>query len=194
MRTRITTEDALIVVDVQNDFCPGGALAVPDGDKVVPVLNAYAKRFEEAGASIAATRDWHPPDHTSFEGQGGPWPPHCVQDTQGAGYHPDLELPEATHHVRKATEAEAEAYSGFDTTDLASWLEQQGVRRVFVGGLATDYCVKQTTLDALDHGFTTFVLTDACKGIDAEPGDVEAALDELLDQGAVEVRGEEIEG
>jgi len=176
--------DALIIVDVQNDFCPGGALPIPEGDQVIPVLNDYIKIFKKANARIFATRDWHPPNHISFKAQGGPWPPHCVQNSEGAKFHPDLKLPSDTSIVSKATDTLREAYSGFDGTELANTLKTQGATRVFVGGLATDYCVKNTVLDARKMGFETVMLLDAICGINAEPGDVAKAINKMIEKGA----------
>jgi nicotinamidase/pyrazinamidase len=176
--------DALIIVDVQNDFCPNGALPVPEGDQVVPALNDYIKIFKKANAKIFATRDWHPPNHISFKAQGGPWPPHCVQDSDGAKFHPDLNLPSDAIIVSKAMDPLKEAYSGFDGTELARTLTSQGVTRLFVGGLATDYCVKNTVLDARKMGFETVLFLDATRGINLEPSDVAKAIDEMIKSGA----------
>jgi len=178
------SEDALIIVDVQRDFCSGGALPVPEGEKIIPTLNRYIKKFSEAGALIIATRDWHPPNHVSFVKYGGPWPPHCVQGTPGAEFHPDLKLPRNIKIVSKATSADKEAYSGFNGTGLGAELRKAGIRRVFVGGLATDYCVKSTVLDALSLGFETVLLLDAIKGVNVNPGDSEKAINEMLKRGA----------
>jgi nicotinamidase/pyrazinamidase len=183
--------DALIIVDVQNDFCPGGALPVPEGDQVIPVLNDCIKIFKKANAGIFATRDWHPPNHISFKAQGGPWPPHCVQDTEGAKFHPDLKLPSDATIVSKAMDPLKEAYSGFDGTELATTLKKQGVVRVFVGGLATDYCVKNTVLDARKMGFETVLLLDASRGINAEPDDVKKAIAEMFKNGAEQATSED---
>lgn len=180
----IASTDALIIVDVQNDFCPGGALPVPEGNQVIPVLNDYIKIFKKANASIFATRDWHPPNHISFKAQGGPWPPHCVQNSEGAKFHPDLKLPSDTSIISKATDPLKESYSGFDGTELANMLRTQGMARVFVGGLATDYCVKNTVLDARKMGFETVLLLDAIRGINVEPGDVRKAIAEMIKNGA----------
>ena len=157
--------DALLLVDVQRDFCPGGALAVPGGDTIVPVLNRWIAAAEAAGVPVFATRDWHPPDHVSFEAQGGPWPPHCVAGTEGAAFHPGLALPDDAVIVSKATEPEAEAYSGFDGTDLAAALRELGVRRLWVGGLATDYCVRASALDAAEAGFEVALIPGGHRGI-----------------------------
>lgn len=191
-RTTLGSGDALIVVDVQNDFLPGGALGVPGGDQVVPVLNGYIERFRAAGLPVYATRDWHPPEHCSFKDQGGPWPPHCVAGTPGAAFAPGLELPEDAVVISKATEPEREAYSGFQGTDLAARLRAQGVTRVFVGGLATDYCVLNTVRDALAEGFAVWLLQDAVRAVNVHPGDGERALKEMRDRGAQVVRLEDL--
>ncbi|MDQ4075683.1 MAG: bifunctional nicotinamidase/pyrazinamidase [Chloroflexota bacterium] len=189
---KVDDKSALIIVDVQNDFCPGGALAVPEGDRVVPILNRYAERFAEAGAAVFATRDWHPLDHVSFEEQGGIWPVHCVQETEGADFHPDLELPEGTTVISKAQESGEEAYSGFMGTDLADQLRAQGVERVYVGGLATDYCVKSTVLDALEEDFEVYFLADASRGVEVNEGDVAAAEREMEEAGAKAINFEDL--
>lgn len=181
---QIGRKDALVIVDVQNDFCPGGALAVPEGDAVVPILNEYARRFQEAGALVLATRDWHPANHTSFQAQGGPWPPHCVQGTEGAAFHPDLQLPEGTVVVSKADNPEVEAYSFFAGTDMPEHLRERGIERLFVGGLATDYCVRSTVLDSLAGGFDTYYLADASRGVEVQPGDTARAEAEMETAGA----------
>ena len=180
----VNANSALIMVDVQNDFCPGGALAVSEGDAVVPVLNEYARVFAKAGAKVYATRDWHPADHLSFGEQGGIWPVHCVKETSGAAFHADLVLPQGTTIISKAQNPEEEAYSGFGGTDLAAQLRQGGVERVYVGGLATDYCVKSTVLDALAEGFETYFLADGSKGVEVNAGDVAAAEAEMAKAGA----------
>jgi nicotinamidase/pyrazinamidase len=176
--------DALIIVDVQNDFCLGGALPVPEGDQVVPFLNDYIAIFRKTSAGLFATRDWHPPNHISFKVQGGMWPPHCVQNTKGAMFHPDLKLSSDATVVSKAMDPLREAYSGFDGTELENMLRKQGATRVFVGGLATDYCVKNTVLDARKLGFEVVLLSDAIAGIDAEPGDAVKAVSAMLRSGA----------
>ncbi|MEK7280616.1 MAG: isochorismatase family protein, partial [Nitrospirota bacterium] len=145
----ILSDAALIIVDVQNDFCPGGALPVIDGDKVVPVLNGYIKRFREEGAPVIATRDWHPNNHNSFKESGGIWPPHCVQGTLGAQFHPGLDLSGDVRIISKGASPKDEAYSGFQGTYLATELKKKGIQTLYIGGLATDYCVKHTVLDAL---------------------------------------------
>ncbi len=178
----LNESDALVIVDVQHDFLPGGALAVPDGDAVVPLLAAWARKFHDQGLPVVASRDWHPPDHCSFEAAGGPWPPHCVAGTPGAELHPDLRLPEGVRIVDKAQTPDKDAYSAFEGTDLDAWLRHRGVKRIFMGGLATEYCVLNSALDALQNGYELVVLQDAVRPIDAAQGD--AALDSLQEKGA----------
>ena len=176
--------DALLISDVQNDFLPGGTLPVPDGDQIIPVLNEYVRMFRQADAQILTSRDWHPINHMSFKEQGGLWPPHCVEDTEGARFHPDLKLPKGTTIISKATNPEKEAYSAFDATELTNELQNMGVKRFFVGGLATDYCVLNTVLDSVKLGFKTVVLMDAIRGINLKPGDVERAIEAMGKAGA----------
>jgi nicotinamidase/pyrazinamidase len=187
-----TQKDALIVVDVQNDFCPGGALEVPEGDAVVPLINRLKDRFVKRVYS----RDWHPADHLSFAQDPDfvdkSWPPHCVQETEGARFHPALEVPADAFFVLKGTEADAEAYSVFDGTGLAGYLREWGVERVFVVGLAEDVCVRFTTLDALREGFATVLVEDGTRGID--PEEIEKTLEEIREQGGQVVTSGEIEG
>ena len=183
--------DALVLVDVQVDFCPGGALPVPEGDRVVPVLNRLLRL---AGVLAVATRDWHPPDHCSFAGRGGPWPVHCVAGTPGAAFHPDLDLARIEHVItNKATARDEEAYSGFQGTDLAAFLRGRGTRRIFVGGLATDYCVKATALDARNAGFEVFLITDAVRPVDVHPGDGDRAIAEMRAAGVVPIKSADLE-
>jgi nicotinamidase/pyrazinamidase len=179
----IDKSTALVVVDIQNDFCPGGALAVSNGDKVVSVLNKYIQLFRKAGAPIFYTRDWHPQDHSSFKAQGGPWPPHCVQGTDGAKFHPDLIPPTPGEVISKADEKD-EAYSFFQGTDMAEKLRRQGITTLLVGGLATDYCVRETVLDGLKFGFKVYHLDDASKGVNVRPDDSDQALQEMVSKGA----------
>ena len=183
MPVEIDKHTALVVVDVQKDFCPGGALAVREGDKVVPVLNKYIEKFRKAGAPIIFTRDWHPSSHSSFRDQGGPWPQHCIRNTQGAKFHPDLAKPRPEEIVSKADKKD-EAYSFFQGTELAGKLRQRGIRRLLVGGLATDYCVKETVLDGLKYGFEVYHLDDASRGVNVKPDDTERALQEMTAKGA----------
>lgn len=193
MKVKITDKDALIVVDMQKDFMPGGALPVPEGDKIIPRLNEYIKLFENKGLPVFFTRDWHPENHISFKGYGGIWPPHCVQGTKGAEFHDELYIPADNKFIiSKGTSQEFDAYSGFQGTILEDLLRERGIRRVFIGGVATDYCVKNTTLGALNLGFEAIVLEDAIKGVDVNPGDVEKAVDEMMDRGAVFINIEDI--
>ena len=180
----VGNSDALLITDIQNDFLPGGALPIENGDEIIPVLNDYIRLFVESKAHVLASRDWHPPNHVSFKAQGGPWPPHCVQQTAGAKFSPNLKLPEHTMVISKATNPEHEAYSAFDGTSLAHELQARGVKRLFVGGLATDYCIVNTVVDAFKLGFATVVLMDATLGINAEPGDVDRAIETMLQNGA----------
>ncbi len=159
---------ALIIVDLQNDFCPGGALPVAGGHDIVPVVNELASAFQRAGRPVIATQDWHPPDHVSFRDRGGPWPPHCVQGTPGAELHPLLRREPITHIVRKAYRRDEEAYSGFQDTGLTELLRALGVEEVYVCGLAMDVCVNFTALDAARAGFRTTILEDATRPVSAE--------------------------
>ncbi|WP_420615835.1 nicotinamidase [Candidatus Palauibacter sp.] len=177
--------DALLVVDVQEDFLPGGALAVAEGDAAIPPLNEAIRAFSKAGLPIFVTRDWHPPDHCSFVQQGGLWPSHCVAGTRGAAFPRALRLPASPLMISKATDPAAEAYSAFAGTDLAELLSDRRVRRVFVGGLATDYCVLRTVLDARAVGLDAVVLDDAVRAVDVEPGDGERAIARMRAAGAV---------
>ncbi len=179
----ISSSDALLITDIQKDFLPGGSLPVEGGNEIIPVLNAYAKRFVDADAHIFASRDWHPPNHVSFKAQGGPWPPHCVQETDGAKFSPDLKLPKNTTVISKATNPEHEAYSVFEGTSFAHELKMCEVKRLFIGGLATDYCVVSTALDACKLGYETVVLMDATLGINADPGDVDRAVETMVKAG-----------
>lgn len=183
----LNEHDALLITDVQIDFLPGGALPVADADKIIPLINDYVFLFESAEAHVIASRDWHPPNHMSFKDQGGVWPIHCVQNTQGAKFSPDLKLPNNTLVISKATDPNHEAYSAFDGTSLENELQTFGVKRFFVSGLATDYCVVNTVLDARKLGFETFVLMDATLGIDVKPGDVDRAIAAMVKSGAKQV-------
>ncbi len=185
MPERLHQGDALLVVDVQNDFCPGGALAVPDGDAVIPVLNDWIEAAVAAGVPIYASRDWHPQGHVSFVERGGPWPPHCLQDTDGAAFHADLDLPAGAVIVTKADRPDQDAYSAFAGTGLAQRLQADGVRRLWVGGLALDYCVRASVLDALaGGGVEVHLILTATRPVEAKAGDGERAIAEMQAAGA----------
>lgn len=188
---KINETDALVVVDVQNTFCPGGTLPVPDGDAVVAPINRVMPLFD---GRVWATQDWHPADHISFAGRGGPWPPHAVQNTDDAALHAGLDRSKIGRVVRKGTTSERDAYSGFSGTDLADQLRAAGIERVFVAGLATDYCVKATALDAKAAGFEVAVLTDASRAVDVVPGDGDRALAEMAAAGATLATSDSLTG
>ncbi len=179
---RLAKGDAILVVDVQPDFCPGGALPVAGGDEVIPPLNAWLDAARDLGVPVYASRDWHPPGHPSFREQGGPWPAHCVQDTPGAAYHPDLRLPDGAIKVAKGVRLDRDQYSAFDETGLAVHLRGRGIRRVVVGGLALDVCVRATVLDARKEGFDVVLLRNATRPVDAAAG--REALAEMERAGA----------
>jgi len=176
--------DALIVVDVQQDFLPGGALGVPHGDVVIAPLNRLIDAWSARGLPVYVTRDWHPPNHCSFAPQGGPWPVHCVAGTPGAEFSPALHIPAVRTIVSKATEAQEEAYSVFKGTGLLQQLRTAGVRRAVLGGLATDYCVLFSGVDALAAGLDVVILKDAVCAVDVQPGDGDRALQKLAAAGA----------
>jgi len=184
---RLDAFDALILVDMQNDFLPGGALAVPGSHVIVPVLNCYIEYFHSRQRLIVATRDWHPVNHCSFQPQGGPWPEHCVAGTQGAEFSSDLQMPADTWIVSKAEHPETEAYSDFDGTGLHERLQQAGIKRLFVGGLATEYCVLYTVRDALHLGYAVCLLADAVRAIDVNPGDGVKAVAKMHQAGAMSI-------
>jgi nicotinamidase/pyrazinamidase len=196
----------LILVDIQNDFVPGGALGVREGNLVVPVANRVQQAFAGAGDVIVATQDWHPPDHGSFAANHPGrsvydvidlhglrqvlWPVHCVQGSPGAAFVADLDVSRVRRIFQKGTDPAIDSYSGFfdnghrKDTGLGDYLKQQGVRDVYVCGLATDYCVKFTVLDAIQLGFRTHVIEDACRGVNVNPGDADAAVEEMRRAGA----------
>lgn len=179
----LNPRDALIVVDVQNDFLPGGALPVAHGNEVIAPLNECIRAFQAHGLPVFATRDWHPADHCSFRSRGGPWPSHCIAGTAGAAFAKALALPAETRIISKATSSEAEAYSGFEGTSLSEQLRALDCRRVLIGGLATDYCVKRTALDACAFGLQVVVLSNAVRAVDAQRGDGQQALSEMRARG-----------
>ncbi len=189
---------ALIVVDVQNDFCPGGSLPVPEGDKVIPQLNNYIQLFKAARLPIIASRDWHPRVTKHFQAYGGIWPVHCIQGTKGAEFHPELRLPPEAVIVSKGMDPEQDSYSAFqavspENISLADLLKRQNIEELYVGGLATDYCVKHTVLDGLRNGFKVTLLEDAVRGVDIEPGDSRRALAEMQQAGAKRASIAEVE-
>jgi nicotinamidase/pyrazinamidase len=184
MAVELRPHDALLIVDLQRDFLRGGALAVPDGDAVVPVINRYTALVRANALPVFASRDWHPRNHCSFTAQGGPWSPHCIADTAGAGFASELKVPRSTVIVDKATAASPDAYSAFGGTSPAAQLRARGVKRLLVGGLATDYCVLNTVRDALNEGFEVLLLTDAIRAVDVKPGDGARAEAEMRAAGA----------
>jgi nicotinamidase/pyrazinamidase len=181
---------ALLLVDVQNDFCPGGALPVADGDAVVPIVNRLAARAGALGLPVYASRDWHPPDSRHFAQNGGRWPVHCVAGTEGARLRSDLQLPSTAQIVTKGVGPDDEGYSAFDGTvagrgSLIMDLRARGVTHLIMGGLATDYCVKVSALDARHHGLAVTVVTDAIRAVNVEPGDGDRAIEEMKAAGVV---------
>lgn len=187
----MTTEpkQALIVVDVQNDFCPGGALAVAHGDEVVAPLNKLIEEFLERGDPVYKSRDWHPPATRHFEKHGGDWPIHCVQNTPGAEFHPQLKDDPRIHVISKGL-GDTDCYSAFDETNLEAQLREEGVEELIVGGLATDYCVKATVVAGLERGFKVKALKNAMRAVDRKPGDGERAIEEMRSAGAQIVNGD----
>jgi nicotinamidase/pyrazinamidase len=183
----LTPHDALLVADIQNDFLPGGALGIPGADAVLPVLQAYLRRFEAEGLPIFLTRDWHPPRHCSFREQGGPWPPHCVAGTPGSLAPADFYAPAPAVLLYKAIDVDREAYSAFQDTALHRHLQALGVRRLFIGGLATDYCVLNSVKDARRLGYDVHLLMDGIKAVEVRLGDGRRAEEEMLRLGAVPV-------
>jgi nicotinamidase/pyrazinamidase len=176
--------DVLLVTDIQNDFLPGGALAVAGGDEVVPVLNRYIGIFERNDMPVYATRDWHPAGHSSFRAQGGPWPEHCVARSHGAKFAATLRLPHNARLISKATQQDREAYSSFQGTELDSLLRATGIRRIFIGGIATDYCVLESVRDARRLGYEVMLLSDAIRAVDVQPGDGQRAVEVMVELGA----------
>ena len=177
--------DALLIVDVQNDFCPGGALGVRDGDQVVPVLNHWIQDAERRKVPVFASRDWHPPGHISFREHGGPWPPHCVQGTAGAAFHPDLNLPPSAPIVSKGYDPDQDSYSAFGGTDLKEKLHRAAIKRIWIGGLAQDYCVRETSLDAIREGFEVHVIVNGTRPVNVNPDDGRRALEDIERAGAI---------
>lgn len=185
---RLTRKDALLIVDLQNDFLHGGNLPVPEGDEIIPVLNRIIALFSQQSLPVYATRDWHPANHCSFKAQAGPWPPHCVAGSKGAAFSALLELPPNVIVISKATTPEHDAYSGFDGTNLAHHLRAHRIERLFIGGLATDYCVLNTVRDALSLHFKVELLLDAIRPVEVHAGDGQAAIEEMTKLGAEPLR------
>ena len=177
--------DALLIIDPQNDFLPKGGLPIPSGDKIIPVLNQLFKLFEQTSLPVFVTRDWHPHNHCSFTTEGGKWPPHCIAGTYGAAFPNTLNLPANAQIISKARTPDRDAYSGFDGTDLKDKLNQLSINRLFIGGLATDYCVLDTVLDARRFGFDVILIDAATKGVEANPGDVSRAVVSMQQHGAL---------
>jgi nicotinamidase/pyrazinamidase len=193
------SKTALLIVDVQNDFCPGGALQILNGDRVVEPINRAITYFSAAGLPILASRDWHPPKTRHFRESGGVWPVHCVQGTAGAEFHPDLHLPEETVVLSKGINPELDGYSAFDgvTGDgrtMAALLRDLDVQRIYICGLATDYCVLCTALEALRNGLHITVLTDAVAGVDIVPGESTCAIEDMVKAGAQLATVDELQG
>ncbi|HJZ66594.1 MAG TPA: bifunctional nicotinamidase/pyrazinamidase [Blastocatellia bacterium] len=186
-------DSALILVDIQNDFCPGGALAVNEGDRIVPIVNRLISEFP----LVISTQDWHPANHISFKQQGGPWPPHCVQGTQGAQLRPDLNTDTISYYFRKASSPDKDAYSEFEGKDeqgrsLGEALKRHGVNKLYVVGLATDYCVLETVLDGIKYGYDVYPVIDAMRAVNVDPDDGEKALRKMADNGAHLVTSDEV--
>ncbi len=177
--------DALVIVDVQNDFCPGGTLPVPGGDQIVPELNRWLEAARHGGAGVYASRDWHPPGHGSFRSRGGIWPEHCVQGTYGSELRADLRLPETAVIVDKGDRPERNAYSAFDETELTEQLRSAGVQRLWIGGLALDYCVLATALDGVREGFEVHLISAATRAVEVKPGDGVRAVETMRGAGVI---------
>lgn len=190
-------KEALLIVDVQNDFCPGGALAVPDGDKIIPYLNKYIKIFSQKKLPIFASRDWHPKKTKHFKKFGGVWPVHCVQNTKGAKFHPKLKLSKEAIILSKGMDPQIDSYSAFQADDqngmsFINLLKVLGIEELYIAGLATDYCIKSSAIDALRNGFKVKLLMDAIKGVDLKPGDSQDAIREMSQNGAQKITLREV--
>ncbi len=193
MRLSVTKKDALIVVDMQNDFMPGGALGIDGADSIIERINDYVRLFEKLLQPVYFTRDWHPKNHISFKENGGVWPRHCVQKSEGAKFHKDIYIPADNRFViSKGTFEDFDAYSAFQGTELKSLLAERGIRRLFICGVATDYCVKHTLLGSLNLGFEALLLSDAIKGVNIKKEDSNMAMKEMMESGASICRIEDI--
>ena len=183
---------ALLIVDLQNDFCPGGALAIPEGDKIIPNINKYIRIFTKAQLPIFASRDWHPVRTKHFKDFGGAWPVHCIQNTRGAAFHLKLKLPKEAILLYKGMDPEKDSYSVFQAEDdsgliFLNLLKIRGIKEIYICGLATDYCVKSSALDALKFGFKVKLLVDGIKGVDLKEGDSQRAIAEMIKKGAKKI-------
>ncbi len=190
---------ALLIVDIQNDFCPGGALGVPEGDRIIPAINKYIKYFAKKKLPIFATRDWHPVRTKHFKEFGGVWPVHCIQNTRGALFHPDLKLSKDTVLLYKGMDSDKDSYSSFEAEDasgiaLPKILRRLGIKEIYIGGLATDYCVRFTTKDAIKQGFKVKLLMDAVKGVNLKPDDSQNAIKEMVKLGAKKISLKDLRG
>jgi nicotinamidase/pyrazinamidase len=184
---KLSKGDALLISDIQNDFLSGGSLAVPEGNQVIPVLNGYIDTFSKRRLPVFATRDWHPSGHCSFIQQGGPWPEHCIAGSKGAEFSADLHLPASAHIIAKGTDVEKEGYSSFSNRTFKAQLDNIDIHRLFIGGLATDYCVLNTVRDALSFGYQVLLLTDAIRAVNVRPRDGENAINEMIEKGAIPI-------
>lgn len=192
-------KQALLIVDVQVDFCQGGTLAVPKAEKIIPILNEYIQMFLREKLPTFASRDWHPKETKHFRTCGGPWPDHCIQDTKGARFHPLLKLPDDAIIISKGIAPDEDSYSAFQAvdsrgTELNKLLREYNVKTLYVGGLATDYCVKSSVLDALKFGYRVVLLKDAIRGVNIKPKDSENAIEEMLGHGAETIILENLTG
>lgn len=186
-KVELDIRDALLVIDIQNDFLPGGQLAVAEGDQVIPVMNNYIDRFIQRQLPVFATRDWHPKNHGSFIQQGGPWPEHCIAGSTGAEFARDLHLPATVYIFSTGIEVENDGYSGFENPGLNKQLEKLSVSRLFIGGLATDYCVLNTVCDALNRNYQVLLLTDAVRAVNVHSQDGEQAINKMILKGAIPI-------
>ncbi|MDH4236243.1 MAG: isochorismatase family protein [Nitrospira sp.] len=184
----LTVHDALLIADIQNDFLPGGALGIRGGNEIIPVLMSYIRRFQTHHLPIVLTRDWHPPNHCSFHSQGGLWPAHCVAGSPGSLTPPTFDAPASAIIIYKAIDRDQEAYSAFQSTALDRHLRALGIRRLFIGGLATDYCVVNTVTDALTLGYAVCLLIDGIKAVNLQPDDGRRAEQDMIRLGAIPVR------
>lgn len=192
MTIRLVPGDALIIIDMQNDFLAGGSLEVRGANAIIDILNRYIDRFTAHHLPVVATRDWHPPNHCSFIDQGGQWPPHCIAGSIGAAFHANLALPAVAHIVSKATTRETEAYSAFTGTGLFELLQSLRISRIFISGVAAEYCVRNTVINALQLGYSVVILQDAIQALNRQPNDGRQAEQDMIEHGAQSVHFEEL--